>query len=306
MTPSDFAAFVQRKGFTHVQTVTDESGRRQIFQRAIKGVPKCLESNSACLVVRVIQEIVPETGSMHERADIEIGGAFERDLWCRLQVSSHDFIDIACKLDDVERKLVAAWSAMRAAPAVTPQREAASGEAKDGAAPRRTNEPRKAAAESPERPPLAARPERAVRSPAAASAGREPDSVMDGYVPPAGFAEVIDAQGAATSAKIRSINDVRFTLGRHQGEPLCDVPTQYLKWALEDMRNMSPHLRVAVTHEVARRSAMRDITPDTGSSPPDYAMDEIPPPPPPRDDAGAQFGGAPLIPPRPSMRRRSP
>jgi hypothetical protein len=44
-----------------------------------------------------------------------------------------------------------------------------------------------------------------------------------------------------------------FTFGKHAGEPLDRVPTDYLNWCLRNIKNLRADLRAAIREELHRR-----------------------------------------------------
>lgn len=71
--------------------------------------------------------------------------------------------------------------------------------------------------------------------------------------------------------------------GKHKGKRLCDVPTDYLKWCLDNCDRMTPSLRNAIKHQLAKaekpanvpsvnvchqwyRTLSREFHPDLGGS----------------------------------------
>jgi hypothetical protein len=44
-----------------------------------------------------------------------------------------------------------------------------------------------------------------------------------------------------------------MTFGRHKGQPLSEIPSDYLVWILEHANNAKPYLRKAIEREMARR-----------------------------------------------------
>jgi Putative quorum-sensing-regulated virulence factor len=62
----------------------------------------------------------------------------------------------------------------------------------------------------------------------------------------------------------------RMTFGKHRGEPVEDVPTNYLEWAIRTCNNLDFHLRDAIQRELSRRARAyhRGETADGRSRPP--------------------------------------
>jgi hypothetical protein len=59
----------------------------------------------------------------------------------------------------------------------------------------------------------------------------------------------------------------RMPFGKYKGEPLGEIPSGYLNWALQNCRNLDPWLRVAIRRELERRLD-EDDAPARGYPPP--------------------------------------
>jgi len=76
----------------------------------------------------------------------------------------------------------------------------------------------------------------------------------------------VDAMNANANNQVEQKSKVRFLFGKHKGQSVSDVPTDYLEWALKEMRLQ--HWQTAgIKTELAKRQQVGSIKRQQGSAP---------------------------------------